>query len=47
MSNDDPKRDDLEPEDNEHEPPRCAACGGTISQEDLVCPHCGVSLAAG
>jgi YHS domain-containing protein len=25
----------------------CAECGGVISQEDLVCPHCGISLAAG
>ena len=28
-------------------PPACANCGGSISQDDLVCPHCGVSLAAG
>jgi YHS domain-containing protein len=28
-------------------PPTCAACGGSISQDDLICPHCGVSLAAG
>jgi Cu+-exporting ATPase len=25
----------------------CAECGGVISQEDLECPHCGISLAAG
>jgi YHS domain-containing protein len=25
----------------------CAECGGVISQEDLVCPHCGISLVAG
>jgi P-type Cu+ transporter len=28
-------------------PPACANCGGSISEEDVVCPHCGVSLAAG
>jgi Cu+-exporting ATPase len=28
-------------------PPACANCGGSIQQEDIVCPHCGVSLAAG
>ena len=28
-------------------PPTCAGCGGSISQDDLICPHCGVSLAAG
>jgi YHS domain-containing protein len=28
-------------------PPTCAACGGSISQDDLICPHCGMSLAAG
>jgi Cu+-exporting ATPase len=28
-------------------PPACASCGGTISQDDVVCPHCGVALAAG
>ena len=25
----------------------CAECGGTIEQEDLVCPHCGMSLVGG
>lgn len=29
------------------EQPVCAACGGEITVDDLVCPHCGVSLAAG
>lgn len=33
----------LQPE----EQPTCAACGGSISAEDLVCPHCGESLAGG
>jgi hypothetical protein len=28
-------------------PPTCAECGGTISQDDIVCPHCGVSLVGG
>jgi len=28
-------------------PSTCAKCGGTISQDDVVCPHCGVSLVAG
>ena len=27
--------------------PACANCGGSISQEDIVCPHCGIPLAAG
>jgi YHS domain-containing protein len=27
--------------------PACAGCGGAISQEDIVCPHCGIPLAAG
>jgi rubrerythrin len=27
--------------------PRCAECGGLITQSDVVCPHCGISLAAG
>jgi len=25
----------------------CPECGGEISQADLVCPHCGISLVAG
>lgn len=33
----------LQPE----KPPACAACGGEISADDLVCPHCGESLAGG
>jgi YHS domain-containing protein len=28
-------------------PPACANCGGSISQDDVVCPHCGISLVAG
>ena len=27
--------------------PTCAACGGSIDQEDFVCPHCHTPLAAG
>ena len=27
--------------------PVCAKCGGSIDENDLVCPHCGVSLVAG
>jgi Cu+-exporting ATPase len=27
--------------------PACASCGGSIGQDDVVCPHCGVSLVAG
>lgn len=31
-----------------HSPqPTCAACGESIAQEDLVCPHCHTPLAAG
>ncbi len=32
------------------EPPKelkCAECGGKIAPDDLVCPHCGISLVAG
>jgi rubrerythrin len=25
----------------------CAECGGVIESDDLVCPHCGISLVAG
>ncbi len=28
-------------------PATCAECGGLIEQDDVVCPHCGISLAAG
>lgn len=28
-------------------PVACAVCGGAISQDDLVCPHCGISLVSG
>lgn len=28
-------------------PPTCANCGGSISQDDLVCPHCSIPLIAG
>ncbi len=27
--------------------PACANCGSSISQDDVLCPHCGVPLAAG
>lgn len=27
--------------------PVCANCGGVISADDLVCPHCGISLVSG
>jgi hypothetical protein len=39
-------RRDVRPIDGD-EPPTCANCGGVIAQEDVVCPHCGVSLVAG
>lgn len=29
------------------EPPTCANCGGVIGPDDVVCPHCGISLVAG
>jgi hypothetical protein len=29
------------------EEPTCAACGGRIRQDDIVCPHCGTPLVAG
>ncbi len=29
------------------EQPVCAACGGAIRIDDLICPHCGESLAGG
>ncbi|MDQ3654414.1 MAG: hypothetical protein M3457_04965 [Chloroflexota bacterium] len=29
------------------EEPVCANCGGAISLDDLVCPHCGISLVSG
>ena len=29
------------------EQPVCVVCGGAIGIDDLVCPHCGESLAAG
>ena len=28
-------------------PTTCAVCGGSVSQGDLVCPHCGTNLVAG
>lgn len=27
--------------------PGCANCGGVIGPDDLVCPHCGISLVSG
>jgi len=32
---------------NPDEEPVCANCGGVISVDDLVCPHCGISLVSG
>jgi len=29
------------------EEPTCAACGGRIRQDDIVCPHCATPLVAG
>lgn len=29
------------------EEPVCANCGGAIGADDLVCPHCGISLVSG
>jgi rubrerythrin len=29
------------------EEPTCAACGKSIRQDDIVCPHCGTPLVAG
>lgn len=26
---------------------RCAACGHPIAEDDIICPNCGISLAAG
>lgn len=43
VSGGDPKQDANEPD----EEPVCANCGGTISMDDLVCPHCGISLVSG
>lgn len=43
--NPNPESDPLQ--DGITEPARCANCGGEISQDDLECPHCGISLAAG
>ncbi len=28
-------------------PPECANCGGSIGQDDLVCPHSRLSLVSG
>ncbi len=25
----------------------CTNCGKPVSQDDLVCPHCGISLVSG
>jgi len=32
---------------NDDEEPVCANCGGVIGPDDLVCPHCGISLVSG
>lgn len=34
-------------QDGNNEPARCANCGGVIAQDDLECPHCGISLVSG
>ena len=41
------KEDRSQPGVADPEPPRCGNCNGVISQEDVICPHCGVSLAGG
>lgn len=38
-----PETDSIDPD----EEPVCANCGGAISADDLVCPHCGISLVSG
>ena len=32
---------------NDDAEPVCANCGGVIGPDDLVCPHCGISLVSG
>jgi rubrerythrin len=49
---DDSNPDDAQDERPENSPsadeePTCAVCGHVIAQDDLICPNCGVSLAAG
>jgi hypothetical protein len=34
-------------EDSPLREPVCAACGGTIRRDDIICPHCGESLVSG
>lgn len=38
-----PEPDPVEPD----EQPTCANCGGAIGDDDLTCPHCGISLVSG
>jgi rubrerythrin len=45
-STSDPEND--RPDDaSSREEPTCAVCGHPIAQDDIICPNCGVSLAAG
>ena len=38
---------DLHTHQSKPEKTACPECGGEISQCDLVCPHCGISLVSG
>lgn len=38
-----PEPDPIEPDED----PVCANCGGAISADDQVCPHCGINLVSG
>lgn len=42
-----PERPDEGPAEQGLPPATCGECGGVIQQDDLVCPHCGISLVAG
>ncbi len=42
-----PPNDDSDHEDDTLPETVCPKCGGAIEQDDIVCPHCGVSLVAG
>lgn len=47
MTNQQDKSDRSHPVEGDPEPPRCANCNGVIGLDDVICPHCGVSLAGG
>lgn len=48
MTTDDrPEQQDDDTGRTNPEPPICAYCGGVISEDDLVCPHCGRTLVGG